>query len=233
MWIQTRTGLYIKLQCMNEGVQEEDSWLNGTIWYKYYQNYSRRVWLQIWGAHDESWRCGQYSQLLWNLHILIVWFCSVLKTTIHSLGYSYILFHNFQIVEKHWWTSHGAPRSPSLCIQPIWEHVGECGRISAAVQSGEVVQLWLPNHSTFCWCHALNFYLLPKAAFQSIEWFSTVLEVRILWSQWESIVKWFLLISRFQVFEQPVQSAWSQTKEQQMYYIGQPKSILIWWWVWP
>jgi len=32
-------------------------------------------------------------------------------------------------------SSLGAPESSSLCIQPIWEHLGASGRICVAVQS--------------------------------------------------------------------------------------------------
>jgi len=87
-----------------------------------------------------------------NLHILIVLFGSILKTTIHSAGYSWVLFHNFRSIQEHRWSSLRAPESTSLYIQPIWEHLGASGKMSVAVQSCWVVQLWLPNHSTFCWC---------------------------------------------------------------------------------
>jgi len=75
-----------------------------------------------------------------------------MKTTIHSSGYSWILFHDFRRIQEHRWSSLGAPASTSLCIQPIWEHLGAAGRISVAVRSCWVVRLWLPNHFTFCWC---------------------------------------------------------------------------------
>jgi len=95
----------------------------------------------------------------------IVWFGSILKTTIHSSGYSWILFHNFRSIQEHRWSNLRAPESTSLCIQPIWEHLGASGRISVAVQSCWVVRLWLPNHFTFCWCvESIETYL--AAVFQ-------------------------------------------------------------------
>ena len=54
-------------------------------------------------------------------------------------------------IEEHRWSIFRAPGSTSRCIQPTWEHLGAYGRSSVAVQSGWVIQLWLPNHFTFCW----------------------------------------------------------------------------------
>jgi len=62
------------------------------------------------------------------------------------------MFHNFRSIEEHQWSSLGTSQSTLLCIQPIWEHLGASGSISVAVQSCWVVQLWLPNRVTFCWC---------------------------------------------------------------------------------
>jgi len=126
--------------------------LNCTIWYNHYNNHSQRVWLQVGGAPKYFQRRRQYSQWLRNLHILIVWFGSILKATIHSLWYFWIQFHHFGSIQEHWWSSLGVPESTSCCIQPIWDHLGVSGRISVAVQSCWVVWLWLPNHFTFCWC---------------------------------------------------------------------------------
>jgi len=150
-------GLYIKSQCLNQGVQEEDSWLNCTIWYKRYNIHTRSVRLQVRDAPKYSYRCGQYSQWLWNLHLPIVWFCRILRTTTHSSGYSCIVFHNFGNIEEHWWSSLEPLKSSSLCTQPIWEHLGASGRISVAVLSCWFVQLWLPNHFICCWC---NFHII-------------------------------------------------------------------------
>ena len=137
---------------MPESRCAEDSSWNCTIWYKLYNNHSWRVRLQVRGALEYSRRHGQYSQYLQTLHILIEWFGSILKTTIHSSGYSWILFHNFRSNQEHWWNSLAAPQSTLLCIQLIWEHLGASGMIRVAVQSCWVVRLWLPNHCTFCWC---------------------------------------------------------------------------------
>jgi len=43
-----------QLQYLNQGVQEEDSLSNCTIWYRHYNNYLQRVWLQVRGAPEYS-----------------------------------------------------------------------------------------------------------------------------------------------------------------------------------
>jgi len=115
-----------------------------TTWYKHYNYHPQRVRLQGPDVVELSWRHGQYSQRLQYMHIVIVWLCSISKTTIHSSGSSCIQFHHFHIIAEHWWSSPGAHGSSSLCTQSIWEHLGASGRVRMVVQSCWVVQ----------WCNA-------------------------------------------------------------------------------
>jgi hypothetical protein len=85
MWIWISTGLYIKFQYLNQGVQGEDCYSHWTIWHKQFYNHFWRVCLQVGGPRESSHRHGHYShydQYLQNLHIPIVWFCSILKAPI-------------------------------------------------------------------------------------------------------------------------------------------------------
>jgi hypothetical protein len=96
----------------------------------------------------------------------------------YSSGYSCILCHNFQNISVYWWCSLGAPDSISLCTEPIWKHLGESVRISVAVQSCWVVQLWLPNHFTLCQCCCCSYphtrvRILPQMTLQlALGWVS-------------------------------------------------------------
>jgi len=51
-----------QVQFLNQGVEEEDSELNCTIWYTHCNSHSWRVWLQVQDAQEWSWGPGQYSQ---------------------------------------------------------------------------------------------------------------------------------------------------------------------------
>ena len=187
MWIWLPTGLCIKVT-MPGSRCAEDSYSKCTIWYKPYINHCQSVWPHVRGGPEYSHRRGQYTQKLRNLHILLVRFGSILETTIHSSGYSWIVFHNLLSIQEHRWSSLGAPESPSLCIQPIWEYLGASGRISVAVQSCWVVRLWLPNRIAFRrWSYMisaskclsiLSRYWPPSAALSymisAFEWMSKV-----------------------------------------------------------
>jgi len=54
-----------------------------------------------------------------------------------------------------------------------------------------------------------------------------MLEIWKLWYRCESIVKFILVISCFQVFQHPVQSVLKQTQQQQMQFISLPQLIDI------
>jgi len=51
-------------------------------------------------------------------------------------------------------------RRTSFRIQPVRVLLGASGSISVADQNSWVVELWLPNHFTFCWCDMLTLTLL-------------------------------------------------------------------------
>jgi len=65
--------------------------------------------------------------------------------TSYWLEYSCVPFHYFWSMEEYL-------RSTSFCIQLVRELVGALVRNSVAVQNSWVVEWWLRNHLTFCWC---------------------------------------------------------------------------------
>jgi len=72
-------------------------------------------------------------------------------TTIHSVQYSCILFYNIWRMKEQQWSNLQVPESTAVWMQPIWENLGASARMSVAVRSCWVVQLWLPINFTFCW----------------------------------------------------------------------------------
>jgi len=77
---------------------------------------------------------------------------SILKTTSYSLKYSCILLRYFRSIEEHLKLLSESRKSTSFWIQPVRELLGSSGRIGVAVEKCWVVELWLPNDFTFCWC---------------------------------------------------------------------------------
>jgi len=122
-------------------------------------------------VHQNS--LGGQSQLFQehqNLHILIVRFFSILITTIHSSQYSSIVFWNFWSYEKYQSSDLSVPEGRLLCIQPVWRYLGAPWRISMVIQSCWVIQLWLPNYFTFCWCRRLDLEE-SRSPIQFTEWY--------------------------------------------------------------
>jgi hypothetical protein len=72
--------------------------------------------------------------------------------TLHSLGYSCMLFRCCRGVDEHVNVLSEHLTSPSFCIQPVWELLEDSDRIIVAVQTSWVVELWLPNLFSYCWC---------------------------------------------------------------------------------
>ena len=72
--------------------------------------------------------------------------------TSYSLEYSCTPFRYIRSVEEHRKVLLEHLRGTSFCIQPVRELLGASGRIGVAVQNSWVIELWLPNHFTFCWC---------------------------------------------------------------------------------
>jgi len=66
-----------------------------------------------------------------------------------------IVLYSVPLHQKHWGASENpvkAPESTLLCVRPVWEILEASGRFGVAVQNSWVVELWHPNHITFCWC---------------------------------------------------------------------------------
>ena len=93
----------------------------------------------------------------------------------------------------------------SLC-----HFIGGCFRHSLPIIRGAEMKC----SAIPCQCsdHSTDLFAFPGAAVQWMERFREVLEARISWHQCESIVKLILVISSFEVFEQPVQSVFNWTQ---------------------
>jgi len=78
--------------------------------------------------------------------------------TSYYLEYSCIPLRYFRSVEEHLNVLSEYLGSTLFCIQPVWELLGSLGRIVVAVQKGWVIELWLPNHFTLCWCSRVSLY---------------------------------------------------------------------------
>jgi len=127
---------------------------NCTIWYRHYiLSMSGRVWRL--SVPESPWRRVSLSQQPRNFTNLKAWFYSILKISSYSLVYSSIRFSYFRSIEEHLNVLSEYLSSTALCIQPVRELLGASGRIVVAVQNCWVVELWLPNHFTFCWCRSL------------------------------------------------------------------------------
>jgi len=121
------------------------------IWYRHYiLSFSRRFWLP--GAPESRWRRVSLSQQLRNFTNLNASFSSILKTSSYTLEYSCILFGYFGCVEEQLNILWEYLRSTSFCIQLVQELLGAIERIGVPDQNSCVVELWLPDHFTFCCC---------------------------------------------------------------------------------
>jgi len=77
-----------------------------------------------------------------------------------SLKYSWILFHYFRSIEEHLQVLSEHLQSTSFCFQPVQDHQGASGKISVAVQNSWIMQLWLLNDYTFCWCTFSGWFVI-------------------------------------------------------------------------
>jgi hypothetical protein len=88
-----------------------------------------------------------------------------------------------------------------------YHFIGCCFRHSFPIIPG--VELNWSGIDCQCSNPSIDLFTLRGATVQRIEWFEEVLEAGISWYQFESIVQLILALSRFRVFEPPMQQVFN------------------------